>query len=113
MNPKGLLVSVIATVLGITLAAVPVALWVAWTPLVFVGVLIVGAVSAALLILFLDHLHSAAGERADPSDARLGGAVPDEFVEEIHRIFPLTYHHGRIGRARFRRTMDKLRHLIR
>ena len=113
MNPKALVVSVIATVLGVTLAAVPVALWVAWTPLVFVGVLIVGAVSAALLVLLLDHLRSAVGERADRSDAQRGGIVPDEFVEEIHRIFPLTYHHGRIGRARFRRTMDKLRHLIR
>ena len=29
------------------------------------------------------------------------GELPDEFVEEIHKCFPLTYHHSRIEKARF------------
>ena len=109
----GLTISLLATVVGLVLAALPLALWIAWTPLVFVGVLITGVASVALLVFLLDYRRSAVEEPADASERHRGSAVPDEFVEEIHRIMPLTYHHGRMGRGPFRGTMEKLRRLIR
>jgi len=96
------------TVLGIVLAAVPVAVWVAWSPLVLLIVLAAGCVCAALLV--------ALSRLADAERARSGepmAFVSDQFVEEVHRLFPLTYHHSRKEKPRFRRAMDKLRRMAR
>jgi len=95
------------TALGIVLAVVPLALWVAWSPAVLLVVVAAGAVSAALLVALWrlpDGAH--AGGRASHA------VVSDRFVEDMHRLFPLNYHHSRTGKARFRRTMEKLRRSI-
>lgn len=100
------LASVGETGLGIMLALVPVLLWVAWTPFLFAAVLVAAAVSAALLVL----LHSTGD--APQATGGPGAALPAEFVEEIHRVFPLTYHHSFIGAERFRRAMENLRRML-
>ena len=93
------------TSLGIVLAVVPVALWVAWTPIVWAVVIAIGFVAAALLI--------ALGYRRTAEDAGSPGAaapaLPDTFVATVHEVFPLTYHHSREGPRRFRDAMEKLR----
>jgi TRAP-type mannitol/chloroaromatic compound transport system permease large subunit len=93
------------TSLGIVLAVVPVALWVAWTPIVWAVVIAIGFVAAALLI--------ALGYRRTAEDANSSGeaapALPDAFVATVHEVFPLTYHHSREGPRRFRDAMEKLR----
>ena len=98
---------------GIVLAAVPLFLWIAWTPVVFAVVLLAGVAGAALLIALIDHGHS---ESADAQVAEREGptaAAPDQFFEAIHRISPLNYHHSRRGKTRFHRAMEKLRNMIR
>jgi len=105
------LISIGLTGLGIILALAPVAFWVAWTPFVFLVVLAVIGVSAALfIVLYGCQLPATEDQRATPGNSSRA-VLPDEFVEEIHRIFPLTYHHSLHGRARFRRAMEKLRRL--
>jgi len=94
------------TGLGIVLAVVPIALWVAWTPLVWAVVVAVGFVAAALLIA-LDHRRPAEDASASPGDA--APTLPDTFVATVHELFPLTYHHSREGPRRFRSAMEKLR----
>jgi hypothetical protein len=94
------------TSLGIVLALVPVALWVAWTPIVWTVVIAIGFVAAALLIA-LDHRRGAEDASASPGDAAPG--LPDTFVATLHDVFPLTYHHSREGPRRFRSAMEKLR----
>jgi hypothetical protein len=94
------------TGLGIVLAVVPVALWVAWTPIVWAIVIAVGFVAAALLIA-LGHRRAAEDAGASPVEA--APALPDTFVATVHEIFPLTYHHSREGPRRFRSAMEKLR----
>jgi hypothetical protein len=93
--------------LGIVLALTPITLWVAWSPSVLMIAVAGAVISAALLVL----LNRRRGEAAD-ADRHADGSqptLPEGFVEEIHQIFPLTYHHSRAGPARFRRVMDRLR----
>lgn len=94
------------TGLGIVLAVVPVALWVAWTPIVCAVVIAVGFVAAALLIA-LSYRRAAEDASASPGEAP--PALPDTFVATVHEVFPLTYHHSREGPRRFRSAMEKLR----
>jgi hypothetical protein len=103
----------VETGLGFALAVTPVTLWVAWTPSVFFAAVAVAAISAILLILLNrhwrpapEHAHSA------PRESCSQPILPDGFIETIHQIFPLTYHHSSIGRARFRDAMQRLRQLL-
>jgi hypothetical protein len=95
------------TGLGIVLALVPVALWVAWTPLVWVMVVAAGVVAAALLVA-LEYWRPRADEGASSARPEL----PDEGIAAVHEVFPLTYHHSFRQTARFRRAMDTLRRML-
>ena len=100
------------TVLGILLAAVPLALWIAWSPAILFAVIVTAGVCAALLIA-LSRLQDEPRDEArnleeDPAHIE----VPDAFVEELHQLFPLVYHHSRREKQRFRRTMETLRRLM-
>jgi hypothetical protein len=104
---KTRLATVAETGLGIVLALVPVALLVAWTPWIWVIVVAVGAVAAALLVAvgyWLPH--------ADEGASGAGPKLPDEAIAAIHEVFPLTYHHSFRQPARFRRAMDALRRVL-
>lgn len=101
------------TGLGIVLALVPLALWVAWSPAVLLAILVAGGVSAALLVVLSWLEDAPADEARMPQDDAGRVAVPDAFVEELHRLFPLVYHHSRREKRGFRRVMDKLRRLMR
>ena len=97
-----------STLLGVILAVTPVLLWVAWSDTVLFIVVAVAIVSAGLLVSLEERLHrTSEGPGASVGYARL----PDRFVDEIHQIFPLTYHHSMRPRARFRRAMEKLSRL--
>jgi hypothetical protein len=109
----GWLRSASETVLGVVLAVVPLAMRIAWTPALLLGVLATGGLCAALLIaisaLSDDDRDAMQATQTDAAHA----VVPDPFVEELHRLFPLVYHHSRREKPRFRRVMEKLRRLIR
>jgi hypothetical protein len=105
------LMSAARTGLGIVLALSPVVLWVAWSPFVLAVVAAAIAVSAGMFVLLHDGRHPGAEDPVAAPQSRAGDFDAEEFIEEIHRIFPLTYHHSLRGRARFRRAMDKLRRL--
>lgn len=105
--------SIGVTVLGIVLAATPLALWVAWTPFGFMVVLGTAAVSVVLLGFLMSSLPAETGDPRSGDSDETRPMISDEFVEEIHKLLPLTYHHSRIEKARFRRTMARLRHLQR
>lgn len=102
---------IVATALGIVLAVTPVALWIAWTAALVVWIMLAAVVCAMLLAMVESSLPSSRNER---HDAGAGGRVvlPEEFIEEVHRIFPLTYHHSLHPRARFQQAMKNLSRLI-
>jgi len=101
------------TVLGSLLALVPLALWVAWSPAVLLAVLATGGVCAALLVALSELRDEPLEGVRSPRDDAARTDVPDAFVEELHHLFPLVYHHSRREKQRFRRTMEALRRLIR
>jgi hypothetical protein len=100
------------TGLGIVLAVTPVALWIAWTATLVVCVMLVAIVSAALFVLLTELLHQRTQNQSGHEAAGGGVILPDEFIEEVHRLFPLTYHHSRHETTRFRQAMQRLSRLI-
>ena len=95
------------TVLGIVLALVPLALWVAWTEIMLMMVLAVAAVAAVLLTVLAELENRAVENNGDGSRE----ALTDEAMVEIHRVFPLVYHHSLNENARFRGAMERVRRL--
>ena len=100
------------TVLGIVLSLIPPALWVAWTETVLLVVAAVGVVSAALLVVLANSQPEGDEGLSAPHGAGARTNLSKESIAEIHRIFPLTYHHSLIEKARFRQTMEKVRQLL-
>ena len=92
--------TVATTVLGLILAVTPAALWIAWSASAVFAVLGTAAVCAGLLVLLTESSPQAA------NDGRV--ALPEGFIDEVHRLFPLTYHHSAAGPARFRLAMKRL-----
>ena len=105
--------SIGVTACGIILAAVPLALWIAWTRVGFLIVLVVAVASVVLLGVLLPRLPSGNDQPQIGHDDEMRTVLPNEFVEEIHKISPLTYHHSGIEKVRFRRAMNRLRRMIR
>lgn len=103
------LISIGQTVCGFVLALAPVTLWVAWSPFVLLVVVAAIGVSTGIFVLLHGCEHSATEDRLATPWRRPGAFLPDEFIEELHQISPLTYHHSLKPRARFRRAMEKLR----
>jgi hypothetical protein len=100
------------TALGCVLALSPVTFWIAWTPSLLLGAMAAAVVCGALLGLLHDRGASREGAGSPRPAGRGQPVLPDGFVEEIHRIFPLTYHHSNVGRRRFRSAMENLRVLL-
>ena len=93
---------------GLTLALTPLALWVAWTETGFVIVLAAGATAGLLYWLlagFRDPLLEDRGQARAPGTRQ---ALSDEFLAELSRLGPWTYHNRRLGDAAFRRKMESL-----
>jgi len=72
------LTSIGVTALGIILAAVPLALWIAWTPGLFLVVLAVGWTSAVLIIVLVDGQRAAGDDRHALHGGESSTAVRDE-----------------------------------
>jgi hypothetical protein len=93
--------TIATTALGLVLACVPLALWVAWTATGLLAVACVGAVSAAMLVWLTDD--------ASPEEVLPPRRLSEESIAELQQIFPLTYHHSLVERSRFQEAMSKLR----
>ena len=98
------------TVLGLVLVVMPLALWIAWSETVFSLVLAAGFVAAALFCVLARFGAAAADFQQERTDERK--SLPDQFIAEMHRLFPLVYHHRRPGDSAFQRKMERLRKLL-
>ena len=98
------------TVLGLVLVILPLALWIAWSESGFFLVLAAGLSAAALFCLLARFGPSEpAYRRLRPNERKV---LPDRFVAELQRLFPLVYHHRRPGDWSFQRKMERLRKLL-
>lgn len=96
------------TVLGIVLAVTPVALWVAWTPGLLAWVVVAAIACSVLLVLLAHCLPRAAEREADGTRNLLGRVGLPGAIEEVHRLFPMIYHHSSRNNSRFRQVMARL-----
>jgi hypothetical protein len=75
------------TALGIVLALIPPALWVAWTESVLMMVVAAGAVSAALLVVLAEFETQTAEDQQTRHGVGSREVLPDESIAEVHRSF--------------------------
>ena len=87
------------TGLGVILAVTPAVLWIAWTPELLLWAMAVAAACGVLLVLIT---------RSASEGATGATPLPEEFIDEVHRLFPLTYHHSLRETPRFRAAMKRL-----
>ena len=104
--------SIAMTILGIILSLVPPALWFAWTETMLLAVIAIGIVSAAALIVLADSKSGGVEDPQAADEIAKRRSLADQSVAEIHRIFPLTYHHSLVERTRFRRAMERVRQIL-
>ncbi|MCG8547252.1 MAG: hypothetical protein MJE12_23890 [Alphaproteobacteria bacterium] len=96
-------------VLGIVLALTPLAFWVAWSEQGWLFVLAIGA--AAFIGLLICHWLTEDDRPATPAKSDRA-AISEEFLAELSRMGPWTYHNRLTGHARFKNKMARLRTLL-
>lgn len=105
------LVDLATTVFGLVLVALPLALWVVWTETGFYFVLTAGfSIAALFCVLARFGPPDPEDPRARPNERKV---LPDRFIAEMQRLFPLVYHHRRPGDPTFQWRMERLRKLLR
>jgi hypothetical protein len=97
------------TAAGLIMAAIPLALWVAWSE----ATLVLGlAASAALALLFFalyaDPRATNQEQRQDPN-FRSMEHLDEEFLSELSGMGPFVYHNRLSADSRFRRKMARLK----
>jgi hypothetical protein len=92
----------------------PLALWVAWTQAIFLGVLATGA-AALVLYGVLDGFERPANPaRRETSDDVRALILPDEIIGELQDLHPFIHHHRPSGGPKFHKAMSHLKkHLSR
>lgn len=95
-----------ATILGLVMAATPLALWVAWNQTVFVLVL---AMFATALVLFSILSVFEEPRTRDRRNSAPTTRLSDEFLSELSSMGPWIYHNRLPGDPGFQRKMDRLR----
>ena len=95
--------------LGLVLMVTPLALWVAWTETIFLGVLATGA-AALVLYGVLDRFERSAnpaqGETADDARAMI---LTDGIIGDLQNLHPFIHHHSPAGGSKFRTAMHQLK----
>jgi hypothetical protein len=99
-----------ATLFGLVVAVTPLALWVAWSDVMLLGVLLAGAAAAVLCGLLADD------EDSDPARPRESGPAAPEagerFLGELTDLGPWIHHNRLRPDARFAARMDRLRQAL-
>ena len=96
-----LLCEIAMIVCGLTMAVIPLALWVAWSRTVFAGILVTCMLAMAIIVVlsrFGDDDAAQTGEK-EPGKQKLD----DTFHDELRRHVPLVNHRRRLSDPRMRR----------
>jgi hypothetical protein len=91
------------TVIGMVLAATPLALWIARSPTQLLATVLVAVLGAGLLVMLTDETSERAAEQ--------GPRLPEEFLVEVQHLHPMIHHHSGRRSSRFQRTMRRLAQL--
>ncbi len=98
--------------LGLVLMMTPLALWVAWTETIFLGVLVTGA-TALVLYGVLDRFERPAhSAHSETSDYVRPVILPDKIIEELQDLHPFIHHHRPSGGSKFHTAMYRLKNQL-
>jgi hypothetical protein len=105
---RELLFEIGTTVLGVVLAAAPLALWLAPTLHSFLLVLI-ATIAAVTGLCLLDYVRGEGHllKRLRSLPPVLG--VSDRFITDVVKLLPMTHHNRKPGNPEFQRKMDRLK----
>jgi hypothetical protein len=100
------------TLLGMVVAATPLALWIAWTHAVFFAVLLIGAAAAALYCFFADVANlRPMPPHAFPDTVRKA-TIADKVVRDVQRLQPFVHHHRPAGGPKFSAMVAQLKRYL-
>ena len=95
--------------LGLVLMMTPLAMWVAWTETIFLGVLATGA-TALVLYGVLDRFERPANPaQIETSDYVRAMNLTDEVIAELQDLHPFIHHHRPTGGSKFHTAMNRLK----
>jgi len=95
--------------LGLVLMVTPLALWVAWTETIFLGVLATGA-TALVLYGVLDRFERPADPtQGESSDYVRTKVLPANSIVELQELHPFIHHHTPTGSSKFQIAMFRLK----
>ncbi|MCZ6850890.1 MAG: hypothetical protein O7F17_04545, partial [Planctomycetota bacterium] len=95
--------------LGWVLMITPLALWVAWTGAIFLGVLATGATALVLYGLLEQIERPADPAQSKASDYVRARILPDTSIEELQNLHPYIHHHRPTGGSKFHTAMNRLK----
>ncbi len=95
--------------LGLVLMVTPLALWVAWTETIFLGVL---ATMATALVLYgvLERFERPADSAQSETSVYVRDKIwPDKLIVELQKLHPFIHHHRPSGGSKFQIAMFHLK----
>ncbi len=94
--------------LGFVLMVTPLALWVAWTDTILLGVLATGATAGVLYCVLVRFERPANPAKGEPSDYGRAVMLPDKIIVELQKLHPFIHHHRPSGAPKFHTAMYPL-----
>ena len=95
--------------LGFVLMLTPLALWVAWTETIFLGVLATGAAALVLYGILERFEKPADPTQSESFDYVRAMNLTDEVIAELQDLHPFIHHHRPTGGSKFHTAMNRLK----
>ncbi|MCG8354140.1 MAG: hypothetical protein MI920_01080 [Kiloniellales bacterium] len=99
-------------VLGLVLMVTPLALWVAWSPMVLVIILATSVVAGALYCLLVRFERPVAPTSREPADRGRREDLPEQIVDELQSFHPFIYHNRLSRERKFDGAMRRLKRYL-
>ena len=107
-KPLEVLRSVVLGIAGLLMVTTPLALWVAWSPVVFVLALGTGVAAGVLFCVLYPDSKVTDEQPCNDSNSSIKH-LDEEFLSELSEMGPFIYHNRLSGDATFRRKMVYLK----
>ena len=95
--------------LGLVLMVTPLALWVAWTETIFLGVLATGATALVLYGVLERFERPANPAQGETSDHVRAVNLPDKIIVDLQGLHPYRHQHRPSGSSKFHTAMNRLK----
>jgi TolB-like protein len=95
--------------LGLVLMLTPLALWVAWTETIFLGVLATGAAALVLYGVLERFERPADPAQRESSDYVRAKVLPAKSIADLQKLHPFIHHHRPAGSPKFQIAMGNLK----